>query len=286
MSRTLLVQADSFDKANTYVLNGTYHRHKTDASSTVQLIVVAWIVLLVLLGAVQLFLATRFRRVLNVPLAAATLLSLGSGIFVLSQLESSSSNLTVAREHSFDPVHELARARATVVAARQTEGQMLFDPSGAAGAQKGFIAEANKLFRVQGSSPLAATAQADQIPPGAGGYLATVIQADVSADGTAAARQTLVALGNFLTADASLRTLVASNDTASAQAMFQNQQAFNQLTGVIDKAQSVDQLTFDTHARAAADAIKHLDLISGVIAVLVLLLMVVGLYGRLREYED
>jgi uncharacterized iron-regulated membrane protein len=68
--------------------------------------------------------------------------------------------------------------------------------------------------------------------------------------------------------------------------MFQNQQAFNQLTGVIDKAQSVDQLTFDTHARAAADAIKHLDLISGVIAVLVLVLMVVGLYGRLREYED
>jgi hypothetical protein len=286
MSRTLLIQADSFDKANTYLLNSTYQRHKADASSTVQLIVVAWIVLLVLLCAVQLSLATKFRRFLNIPLAAATLLGLGSGIFVLSQLSSSSSDLTLAREHFFDPVHGLARARATVVAVRQSEAQMLLDPSGASGARTGFIAEVNKLFRVEGGAQVAFMAQADQIPAGAGGYLATVIQADVSRDGTAAARQTLVALGKFLEADSSLRTVAASTDTASAQAMFANQREFKQLTDSIDRAQAVDQSTFDVHAKAAADAIKHLDLSSGVIAGVVWALIILGLYGRLREYED
>jgi hypothetical protein len=286
MDGTLLPQADSFDKANTYVLNNTYDRHKSDSSSSVRLIVVSWLSVLALLVAAQFALARKFRRVINVGLAAATVVAAASGAFALTKLDSSSSNLSVARERAFDAVHQLARARATLVAARQAEGLLLLDPSAAAAAQADFSAQAAKLFRVQGSPQVASIARAGRVPPDAGGYLAAVINADVSKDGNAAAKEALVAAGGFLMADGAMRTLVAGGDAGSARAMFQGAQAFGQLTSAITKTQAIDQDTFNTHAASAASATRPVDLVNLIAAGSMLTLIVLGLYARLREYGD
>ena len=92
--------------------------------------------LLAFLVLAQVLVARRFRRVVNLGLALATVVALASGTFTLNRLDDSSAHLTRAREQAFDSVHVLAR-RATAVSARQAQGQFLLDPA-ADGAQAAF----------------------------------------------------------------------------------------------------------------------------------------------------
>lgn len=285
MDGTLLPQADFFDKANTYVLNNAYDSHKAGSASTGEVIFASWLVLMVVIITVQVLVARKFRRVVNVALAAATLIGAASGIFALARLDSSSASLSAAREHAFDPVHQLARARATVVSARQAQGLWLLDPSAASPAQADFTTEVGRLFRLRDGADLTLVAQAGEVPEGAGGYLATVSRTHVSVEGDNAAESSLVALGEFLDEDRALRALVASGDVAGAEATFRSGSAFGELTDALDKAQAVDQRTFDAHVTAAADATRHVDLVNLVAAVAMAALAVLGLYLRLREYR-
>jgi hypothetical protein len=282
---TLLSEADFVDKANTYVLNNTYDRQKARSASTVRLIVVSWCVLLAFLVLAQLLVARKFRRLLNLALVAATAIAAVTGVFALSRLDESSSDLTTAREESFDSVHVLARARATVVSARQAQAQLLLDPGRAADAQAAFDAQTRRLLRVQGTQDVSSVARAAEVPDGAGGYLATVAQADVSGDREVAAGRALIAFGDFLADDGEMRRLVAAGGAGAATARYESGEAFTELTDAIDDAQAIHQATFDDHAGAAADAAAHVDKITVAAAGGVLVLVLLGLYQRLREYR-
>jgi hypothetical protein len=282
---TLLSEADFVDKANTYVLNNTYDRQKARSASTVRLIVVSWVVLLAFLVVAQLLVARKFRRLVNLAMAAATVVAAVSGVFALSRLDESSSDLTTAREESFDSVHVLARARTTVVSARQAQAQLLLDPGRATDAQTAFDAQTRRLLRIQGTQDVPSLARAGEVPDGAGGYLATVANADVSGDREAAARRALVAFGSFLADDGEMRQLVSGGDVPAATARYESGEAFTELTDAIDDAQAIDQATFDDHAGAAADAAAHVDKITIAAAAGVLVLVLLGLYQRLREYR-
>jgi hypothetical protein len=292
MNGTLLPEAEFVDKANTYVLNTTYDTQKARSARTAKLIAVTWVVLLVFLLVVQVLMARKFRRIVNPAMAIATLVTVAVGGFALTRLDSASSHLAQAREQSFDSVHELARARSTVVAARQTEGQLLLDPDRATEARTDFDAQVAKLYRADGRDDIASLAQAGAVPDGAGGYLATVAvtdgEASEGADG-AASRQTVVALGDFLVEDARIRDLVDQGDEtsmATAQGAYEGSRTYQVLTSAIDAAQGANQSTFDTHASAAVRATAHLGRITSVAVVGVLVLVLIGLYLRLREYAS
>lgn len=281
---TLLAEADFVDKANTYVLNDAYDTQTARAASTNRLIVIATVVLVAFLVVVQVLMARKFRRVLNAALLAATVLAAGSGAFALARLDSSAGSLTEAREQAFDSVHVLARARATVVAARQSEGQLLLAPSSAPQALEGFKDQAERVFRVQDGGDAAQLASEGEVPPGAGGYLARTV-ATGSAESQEASRAALVAFGGFLRADADLRTQVSGGDLAGARATYERGEAYSTLTGAIDDAKDSDQDTFDDHVAEANSAASGIGPLSVAAAVGVLLLVVGGLYLRLREYR-
>jgi hypothetical protein len=177
----------------------------------------------------------------------------------------------------------LARARATVVSARQAQGQFLLDES--ADAEAGFTTQAAKLFRVQGRPDVAAIAKAGTVPEGAGGYLARVAGADAPGSGGAQARRALVAFGDFMSADAGMRARVRAGDAAAGKAAYQDAQAFTALTRAVDEAQVIDQATFDAEARAAADATAHVGDVNTIAAAGMVVLVLLGLYQRLREYR-
>jgi hypothetical protein len=290
MEGTLLPEADFVDKANTYVLNDTYTRQEARSSSTVQLILVSWLVLLLFLVLVQVLVTRRFRRLVNVGLAAATAVAAVTGLFVLQRLDSSSTHLSTAREQAFDSVHVLARARSTIVAARQSQAQLLLDPEAPA-AQTGFQEQIDQLFRVQSNSDVASLARSGDVPDGAGGYLATVarVETEVNEDAGGGeredtARRALIAFGEFLSADATMRQLVTAGDTEAATGLFRDGEAFTELTSAIDEAQTRDQATFDQHAGAAEDASADVDGVATLAAGGVLGLALLGLYQRLREF--
>ena len=287
MQGTLLSSADFVDKANTYVLNNAYDTQRARSSSTMRLVLVAWAALVAFLVVTQLLLARRFRRLLNLPLLAATVLAVLAGGFVLTRLNTSSDRLAEAREQAFDEVHVLARAGATVVAARQAQGQLLLDPTNpanASAANKAFADETRKLYRVQGRDDLAQLAQAGAVPDGSGGYLAKVTFVDREDSEDHTIREALVAFGNFLAEDEAMREAVAANDPQAAVIQYRSGGAYEQLVRTIDESLTVDSRTFNAHARAATRATNRVDTLSGVGAAGVLLLILLGFYLRLREY--
>jgi hypothetical protein len=283
MQGTLLSAADFVDKANTYVLNNTYDTQKARARSTGRLIVISWVALIGFLALAQVLLARKFRRLVNLPLALATVLAIGSGGFALSRLAASAEHLSEAREQAFDSVHVLARAGATVVSARQSEGHLLLDPNDPT-ANRAFDAETHKLFRVQGRDDLTKLAQAGAIPDGAGGYLAKIAAADMSDAREDSTQRALVAFGDFLAADTLLRQLVASGDVDAATSLYRGGATFDELSDAIAEAQTMDQATFDDHAESATHATAGVDRVAGAAAASVLMLILLGLYLRLREY--
>jgi hypothetical protein len=285
MDGTLLPEADFVDKANTYVLNDTYDRQKARSASTVRLMVASWVVLVGFLLVVQVLLALRFRRLVNLALAAATLMATVGGAFALVRLDTSASELTRAREEAFDAMHVLARAQATVVSARQAEGQFLLDPGQPATAREAFDAQASKLLRAQDGSTVVLTdmAQSGVVPEGAGGYFATVA-GDGSGTQFRPVRRAIVAFGDLLASDADLRELVTSGDMAAARLLYRDGQAFVELTEAVAQAQAANRAIFDDHVGAAVDASAHVGLVTSVAGGGVLVLVIVGLYLRLREY--
>ena len=282
---SLLVEADFVDKANTYVLNDAYDTQAARASSTARLLVVAWAVLLAFLVIVQLVMARKFRRSINPALAVATLVALAAGGFALTRLDASSSDLTAAREESFDAIHVLARARATLVSARQSQGALLADPARAVQAAAGFDAQADRLFRVQGRNDVAGIAATGEVPDGAGGYLANVAAVDSAAVQEGAVSDALVAFGAFLEEDAELRGMATAGDREGAVAFYDQGTAFRQLADAIDEAQAIDQATFDRRVRDASDAAALVGPLGLVAAGAVLALVLIGTYQRLREYR-
>ena len=287
MAETLLPEADFLDKANSYVLNDSYDTHTARSASTARLILVSWLVVLAFLVLAQVLVAKRFRRVLNLGLALATLVALVSGALTLNRLDASSDHLTSAREQAFDSVHVLARARATVESARQAQGQFLLGPSAAADAQTDFDHHVSRLLRVQGSNPTDVTdvAEASTLPAGAGGYLARVASPGATNPEPESVRQVMVAFGAFLNEDAAMRDLVTSGGLGAATARYMDGQAYGDLNDAINAAQGIEQEAFDDAAGAAADAAAPLDDINLVSAPAILLLALLGLFQRLREYR-
>jgi hypothetical protein len=284
MAETLLPEADFVDKANSYVLNESYDSQNARSESTARLIVVSWLALLAFLVLAQVLVARRFRRVVNLGLALATVVALASGVFTLNRLSDSSAHLTRAREQAFDSVHVLARARATVVSARQAQGQFLLDPAAADDARAAFHDQVQRLLRVQGSD-VAELAQTGTVPAGAGGYLARVAGPEATSSDPESVRRAVVAFGAFLTEDAAMGDLVTAGDTEAATVSYTSGRAHAELEAAIDAAQATEQESFDEAAGAAADAARFLDEINLLSAAGIVLLALLGLFQRLREYR-
>jgi hypothetical protein len=68
--------------------------------------------------------------------------------------------------------------------------------------------------------------------------------------------------------------------------LFRNGQAFHDLTRAIDAAQAADQDTFDAHVAAAVDSTRYLDAVNLLAAIAMALLVSLGLYLRIREYQS
>jgi hypothetical protein len=286
MAGTLLPEADFFDKANTYLLNDTYDRHSDDAETSAGLVVLACAVLVAALIVVQVMLARRFHRIVSPALIAATLLAAGMGVATIDRLDSSADDLTIAREQAFDSVHVLARARATVVAARQAQGHWLLDP-GNGDVEQAFSAESRKLFRIPAGEDVTEVARQGDTPLGSGGYLAIVASTGTGSDRSGGEAETALAwFGRFVLDDRAIRGQLAQGDTAGAVARFEQADAFTGFTAALDDAQAYDQRVFDRNADAAADATRGLIRLDLAAAGLVAALTLLGLYLRLREYRS
>lgn len=277
MSGTMLPAADFLDKAYTYALNQRYGGQLSEASSSHTVVLVSGIVLLVLLVGAQVFYMKRFRRVLSIPMAAATAIVAVFFGYVLIQSSSVSANSRAARDDAFDSVHIIWRARAEAVSVRRAELMIALDPARTAEYKKAFETSANRVLRLpegQTFDRVTGELKSKNISDDLGGYLASEMRS-VDFDGEHdAAVSAVQAFGRYINA-----AKAGGNVTTTTG------QAFNSFLTNLDAVRDINQNQFDAKATKAQSALSGLALADLLVSLLVALLIYVGINPRIKEYS-
>jgi hypothetical protein len=227
-------------------------------------------VILLTLAGVQVWMYLRSHRVLNIPLAAATVLAIVLLGVVGADLKHEASQTAQARDHSFASVNLVAQSRILAFRAKGDESLTLIGRGNGGPFEADFKAQVAKI------PPL--LAQAQQVA------VTNTEQADIQAADTELAR--------YLSVHARIRSLDDGGQfdqavklaTASGSASASNQ-AFNALDVRLTSALTNSQADFASHMSTARN---NLRLLKPAVVVILLIAGLLALYGfqqRINEYR-
>ena len=293
MQATILPAADVLDAVNDRALENAYSRQKALSTVTFTLIWATGLLLLgVLLGA-QIFLSRRTNRVFNLPLLAATGLTLLFLLFTSAKMGSASHDLKAAKEDAFDSVYALWHARAVAYDANANESRWLIDRAHAATYQNGFFQEAGKVAALPQGTSYDALAQtsAKDLPPGFTGFLANELRNITFPGEQEAADGALTAWGKYVAIDGQIRSLQNAGRHADAVALCtgagpdQSNGAYQAFDDALGRTLDINQKEFDGDvARGSAD-LAALPILAPLAMLAVALLAWFGIRPRLQEYD-
>ncbi|MEU9387384.1 hypothetical protein AB0D38_43525, partial [Streptomyces sp. NPDC048279] len=145
----LLPDARKLVDSNDSAFDSHYTAARSALSAQLVAVLALGLLLLAVLGALQWYLAHRFRRNLNPALLAATACAVAAVVLGTQLLSSSATHLTVARHDAFDSVVALSRARATAYDANADESRFLLDPQRRARYADAFLAKSQELYGIR-----------------------------------------------------------------------------------------------------------------------------------------
>ncbi|MGW2745496.1 hypothetical protein [Streptomyces sp. NPDC001450] len=148
----LLPESRTLVSSNDRAFDGECGAARSTLSAQLAATAALGVLLLVVLGVLQWYLARRFRRILNPALLAATVCTLFAVFLGSQMLTSSSGNLRGARRDAFDSVVALSRARAVAYDANADESRYLLDPERRSQYADTFLAKSQKLYGIRGAT--------------------------------------------------------------------------------------------------------------------------------------
>ncbi|MEY9967830.1 hypothetical protein ABIA33_005910 [Streptacidiphilus sp. MAP12-16] len=300
MRTTLLPAADRLVQANNDAFNRTYAGERSALGTAEWWAALLGAALLLSLLGLQLWLARRFRRIINPPLAAATLLAIVLVAMAGTLMPDEREHLRVARRDAFDSVVALTRARAVAYDANADESRYLLDHDRAPQYQDAFEAASVRIASLPGVTistydaelASAVTAyQADHKDVRFGGFYGDEFRNITFTGERAAAEQTLTAYQAYQRDDRSIRALVEQGRLQDAIAYGTSLApgGSNADFAAHDAAlQKLITINSDAYTAAAHDGTTELDLRTPAMAgcaALVLLLCLLGVRPRLTEFR-
>ncbi|MBW8799781.1 MAG: hypothetical protein JF597_41260 [Streptomyces sp.] len=171
LRNSLLPDARKLVSSNDAAFDTRYVTARSALSVQLVAVVVLGLLLLVVLGVLQWYLARRFRRILNPGILAATACTLAAVLLGTQLLSASATHLKVARHDAFDSVVALSRVRAIAYDANADESRYLLDPQRRTRYAASFLAKSQQLYGIRGATlstydaGLAATWQAYRADP-------------------------------------------------------------------------------------------------------------------------
>ncbi|MER5639104.1 hypothetical protein ABT095_19320 [Kitasatospora sp. NPDC002227] len=295
LRQRLLPAVDELTRANSNVVEESYRDQRDSLASGWWEILAAGLLALAALGVLQRLLAVRFRRLVNLPLAVASLLVLAALVSALTLTSGAERELTVAKSNSFDSVIALSRARAVAYDLNADESRYLTDPARAAAYEQSFFDKTQSVARVEGATlstyNTELAAAAGRHPVAFGGYLGDELR-NVTFDGEQdAAERVLASFQQYQRDDRKMRELSGEGRLKDAVtfntgiAPGQSNADFGVLSAALDDTQAINQRAFE---RAVAATDGDLDATTaglGVAALVVALALVAGgVRPRLREF--
>lgn len=288
----LLPAGDDLDKANFRRLDDTYVRQGAYSIGSRVLVLLSGIALLGALLWLQSFLTNRTRRILNLPLIAATLVALAFTLWGLTVFGIEERELKTAKQDAFTSIRALCKARAAAYSAAGDESRFLLHSSKLPEAAEDFQRNVNSLMALPAGAKIEDVAlNGLNENSRATGYLADEIH-NITFPGE---RELAVAMtakfAQYVETDGAMRGLEAAGKHAGAIAMRLDAQsgqvksAFAEFDDALGQTLAVNQRAFDTAVNTGFGALSHFEAKAAAASGLILLLVIAGLAPRIAEYR-
>lgn len=301
MQARVLPQVTALTARNSAALNSAYEAGQSGAGAGVAVAAGLGCGLIAVLAAFQVYLALRFRRRLNPPFAAATLLAIVVTGYAWGTFAGQESHLRTARFSAFGSIIALSQARAVSYDANADESRYLVDPARAVRYQRGFLSDSQRLAAVGDTSvsgyyvALARDVSAYDAAKGGpvrfGGYLGAEFRNFTFPGEAQAAVRALRAYQVYQGDDRRFRALAARDASAatafdSGTAPGQSDWAFGQYTAALSEIIAVNQKAFDTALSAGGGEAAGGSTVFPAAAALLAVLALAGARPRLAEYRS
>ncbi len=301
--------AQALADANAAVLEGRWTAFRTSWIAGAGAGALALVLFAAVLVAVQLWLLRRMRRLVNLPLAAATVICAATAVWFAAETVGAHATLRAAKQDAYDSLHVLFQAKATVSAIRADASLWLLDPAAQAEAQQRIAQSEQALLGDAGRDPAAARALT--------GALRTALSSEQSGNATRALTQVpktggllgtelanitfglpereaaTAAAGRVLDAGDVVRSVQAQalRDRPGAIARWLDERpggaapVFAAAQAALDRTIAVNQAEFDADTTAVLRSAALLAPVTLAALALTVLLSLGGVWLRLREYR-
>ncbi|MFC5643880.1 hypothetical protein [Kitasatospora cinereorecta] len=301
LRQQLLPAADRVIAANSADVDRIHTAQQGDLASGRWWMLGTGALALAALAVLQRILTVRFRRLVNPPLALATLLlaaGLTAGVVLVSRAED---HLAVAKSNAYDSVIALSRARAAAYDMNADESRYLTDPARAGAYERTFLDKTQSFARLDGATlttydaRLAQAAnrhRADHRTVPFGGFLGAELGNVTFPGEQDAAERVLTAFQQYQRDDRVMRDLLDKGRLKDAVtfntglAAGQSNADFTALDNALGDVLTINQGAFDRTVAAADDDLGAATAATGALALTAALaLTVLGVRPRLREYR-
>lgn len=289
MHQKIIPTADSLDAVNFGYLDRAYAaRRRADLLSR-GIVVVVGLAVLGLLAALQLYLARRIRRSLNLPLLAATLVALVLVARLVWVLGAVATDLKWAKQDSFDSVHALWQARAIAYDANGDESLYLLPGIDQQAYIQSFQQKAAALVDRPVTDQMVSAAAARNVQ--FKGRLADELNNITFAGEREAAVEALRTWGQYVTIDGQIRALEQAGRHEEAVALClglqpgQSNWAFAQFDAALGKVLQINEDNLAQATQHAFDDLIGAEIVSMLGALVVAALVWLGLRSRIAEYH-
>jgi hypothetical protein len=293
---TDLMKLDVLPKAYNLTLDsGTTVRRTYEAQHSAVLAGRAWVlfagaVLIAILVWLQVYLAVRFRRLVNPVLALATVASLVLIAVTAGLLTSEAGHLRNAKNDGFDSVLSLSRARAISNNANADETRYLLDPARADTYEQVYLDKSQEILYVPAGNLTTYYQQIDQRPAGRSfmGLLGVEAEHVTLPGQKAALDRTLRGYQGVQRDDSRLRSLARSDGGRHAAIVLRMDTASRDF-GTYDQAlvslTALHQKAFESAIRAGDEGLSGWNVGLPAAAMVIAVLVLLGVRPRLSEFR-
>ncbi|QFG27474.1 hypothetical protein F7P10_34525 [Actinomadura sp. WMMB 499] len=296
MKLNLLPKAYNLTLDNGALVRGTYEDQRSAVRTGLVWVIAVGVLLVAALVALQVFLAVRFRRLLNVGVALATVGTLAlitaSGLMLWGQAES----LRKAKEDGFDSMLALSRTRAISNNAAADQTRYLLDPGRTDTYEQVYLSKSQTVLYVEAGNLAeynAAVQKAGYVPGRTDflGFLGTEGNRLVEDPATQSRiggifDTALQEYQRFQQRDHEMRRLVESGDRAQAVARRGELTAqFRQYDQALQELEEIRQTVFDEAVQDGDDGTSGWYGVLPIAGAAIVVLLLIGVWPRLSEYR-
>ena len=288
----LLPAGEQLDNANFRRLEEAYSRQGAYSIGSRLMFLLCGIALLGALLWLQSFLTNRTRRILSLPLIAATLVALAFTLWGLTVFGTEERDLKTAKQDAFTSIRALWKARAGAYSAAGDESRFLLHSSKLPAAADDFQRNVSSLVLLPANITVYDVAR-DGLNEntGATGYLADEMHNITFPREREPAVEMTARFAEYLSTDRQIRFLETSGKHADAVAFRlgtqpgQSREVFAHFDDALGRTLAVNQRAFDEAVDTGLGALAHFEAEAAAAAVLILFLIFAGLAPRIAEYR-